>query len=269
MWYASVYTDNLATTRDDKRGGNLVVMDAGKRDRMVFPGDLGIEGLTDYYSVAPAPQIMHDSLYLFACQQQQDGSILLESQINVVCPPGDPGPATIPVSPVRLGEYTAWYIVDAYDYYLYTGDEALIRTILPVLRRSVQFLTNNAPRGLYFGAPGEVNWHPSDTAYGESSDTNAVYYEALRDIAALERQVAHDEAAAVADDQQAARLRSMMMGLLWDSNAGAFLVSTMDPYANHPQDGNVQAVVAGLLMGRTRHAPSTMCANTSTVSMVR
>jgi alpha-L-rhamnosidase len=87
MWYASVYTDNLATTRDGKRGGNLVVMDAGKRDRMVFPGDLGMEGLTDYYSVAPAPQIMHDSLYMFACQQQQDGSIPVESQINVVCPP--------------------------------------------------------------------------------------------------------------------------------------------------------------------------------------
>ncbi len=270
VWYAGAYTLSLDTIGDRAGGPSapLVLVDGAKRDRLVWSADLAVEELTAAYAFSSGEQLARDSLALFPCQQAPSGYLPAFGQITPSCPltttatpvttatatPGSAGSPTAtatgtPATPsLILGEYVAWYIVAAYQYYLYSGDAATLAGLMPALRRALGFLNANAPRGLYLARqPGELNWHPFDVAYGESSNTNAVYYEALHDMAALETSIAGDSAAAAADLQRAAQVQQAMMRLLWDDTAGAFLVNTFDPQRDHPQDGNVQAVVAGVL----------------------
>jgi alpha-L-rhamnosidase len=251
VWYGSVYTLNLDSVR---HGGNLVVIDGAKRDRWVWIGDVAVADRVAYYSTPRATRILRDSLDVFTCQQYADGYLPAFSEIGVRCPRGahldDPLGQAVP-----LGSYTAWWIVALGDYYRFSGDAAFAREQMPVVRRALAWLASRSPDGLYEASlPGEINWHPFDTAAGEDAHSNAVYYQALRSAATLERSFGTD-AAAQADDAAARRVRSLVIARLWDGAAGALRINTADPNNGHGQDGNVYAAASGLLDGsRARRA---------------
>ena len=258
-WYASVYTTSLDAIR--RAPGRRVFVDGAKRDRLVWIGDLAIEGLTAYYSTPAATRILRDSLAVYACQQFTAdpfaGFLPEASPIEITCPshaPTDPA-NHIPGNPltqvIPIGSYTAWWVVALGDYYRYSGDGAFVREELPAVRRALAWIASRAHRGLYVTSlSNELNWHPFDAAEGIDAHTNVVYYRALRAAAALERAVGQNPGAARADDRQATATRRELIRLLWDSRAGAFRNNTADPRVNHTQDANVYAVAAGLLSAR-------------------
>ncbi len=258
IWYASAYTFNLDSAQDAQRGGNMVAMDGAKRDRLVWTGDLGIEGGIAYYTTPRAATIMHDSIYMFACQQNDAGYVPMVSQIHFTCPdtitpdgpPADPEQIRT-LAAASLGEYTAWWMLDAIKHYQYTGDVAMLQKLLPAMRRAVMFFSSRSVNGVYVTGqkPFEINWHPFDSANGVDTHTNAVWYRAITALAAIERQQGAGEQAALADEALASALRASLMASLWDAKAGAFLLNTKDTKPNHPQDGNVEAVYSGLIDG--------------------
>lgn len=250
IWYAGVYTfalDAFKDLRAGHNGGNVVVTDGAKRDRLVWLGDLVVENLLGGYALPQASRIIRDSIQLFSCQQHTNGELPSSSQIAGVCPPTPPAPSS--GGGDTLPEYTAWWVIALHDYDVLSGDDRFARAMLPVARRAMAyFLANLDSRGLYSTPPDSINWHPFDVASGEDTHTNSVIYRGLLDLADLERRLG-SRLAATTLEQRAEALRAAVVAALWDPTVGAFLLSGSDPQRNHTQDAQVEAVLDGVVTG--------------------
>ena len=259
VWYGAAYTFALDSFRDlSVPGSQLVVVDGGKRDRLVYEGDLGVSSLTGMTALRLGPQIVHHSIAAFGCQQYSTGEMPSSSNVAATCPNDEPGPANkTPVQP-DVGSYTAWWVIDAYQYYLYTGDTVLLRKLMPALRRAIGYLESNAQAlhigigadpTLYYTDPWDLNWHPFDQTTGDDAYTNAAFHLALLDMAQLERWAGDGAVAANADEDEADKVRQAMMSYLWDPAVDAFRNNTADPNDNHTEDAQVLSVLSGVVTG--------------------
>jgi len=209
----------------------------------VYAADLRVSDLSALYQGAAFRNVVRDSINLFACQQDPDGSLPPLSLIDAPCKPGDPGSPQGPpagfappgVSALaRLDSFSAWWVVDLADYHRYTGDSEFVAPLLPVARRVVAFFATHAPDGALWKADNyngkmAFNWHTPDKAAGIDAFGNEAYYGALRGLAELERTVAHQEEAAAALDRQAAAVHAALLAELWDAKVGAMRLNSDDP----------------------------------------
>lgn len=259
-WYASAHTGDLATVQQASSPWMLTVT----FDRVLFMGDIHMQGRAGYYQSSDYRMLMRNTLQQFGCIQNPDGSFPLASSPLVTCTPGAPGPADgwrVPeegpdprialgsagpfslYDDITIDSFTAFWVSALYDYYLNTGDAAFVKPLLPVARRAVDFLesrTNEA--GLYVepedDVPFRANWQPGDTPYGVDSFNNAAYVDATRGLAYLEWQVAEDQAAAGALAAQAEAVRKELNRSMFDTEVGAFILNADDPKHDHTDDAN-------------------------------
>ena len=269
-WYASAYAVDLSTVRNTRKTptAGWVLVDGPKRDRVVYPQDLGVSGLSAYYQGAAFRAVLRNSIYLFSCQQAPDGTFPAASVVDVPCPAVDPGPPKGPpagfeppgeVALARLDSFTLWWVIDLADYQRYSGDRQTVAELLPVARRALQFFAKHAPEGALWRADNydgklAFNWHTPDKTTGIDAFGNEAYYGALRALARLERSVAHDEAAAKELDDRADKVRAALFQKLWDPTVGAFLLNTEDSRRNHAADANVGALWFGLVTPEQAHS---------------
>jgi alpha-L-rhamnosidase len=244
-WYASAYTAEAAT-----EAKSMIMMDGAKRDRMAFVGDLTVGALTAIDSVRSGPLVARNTMRVFSCQQDTDGYLPGNSDTTTVCPDDPPDPSAPDTGALRSGEYIAWYVVAAQDYLMRTGDAAYVRKLLPVLRRAAGYLRDNSPNGWYSPSftdhPGyEYGWQAGGGS-GPGTYTNIVVYRAFRTLAALERRLGGGEDAARPWDALADGMRANLLATL-DPQTGALFGNR--GVTVHPQDANVEAVIAGLLDG--------------------
>jgi hypothetical protein len=264
-WWGAAYTWNVASFSDPRRGGKVVVTDAGKRDRLAWLGDMVIAGEIAAYSHRLSLPIMRDTLELFSCQQYADGYIPMASDVHVVCdepgPPDGPPPGTSAVlQAVRLPSYTACWVIGLAEFVQLSGDRAFGRKMLPVVRRAIGYFGRNRDATGMFrtGGPAEpvvINWHPLDVAVGHDAHTQALWYRALGDAAELEELLGADVGAAQRLRAEAADLQAATIASLWDERVGALRGNTLDPLDNHTLDAQVEGAVGGLLdEARSRRA---------------
>lgn len=300
IWSHSAYTMSMTALKDPQRE-RFVYVDGAKRDRMVWLGDVGNQGLAAYYSHKDGRKIMRDTLAMFGCQQYPSGYLPMFSQIYVTCkedfsdlaPDGPVPHALEPQEEIgRLGEYTAWWVIGLADYYLYSGDKTFVKAMLPVARRTMNYFESRSNKGLYctgqIGSDtpspalvaaagplgtiltqlfdtfsligkstgacipayvGEISWQPFDIASGETMHTNAVIYRSYKRLAELERELGMGDEAAKKIEKLAEERRLAMVKAFWDEPAGAFTGNTFNPQTNHTQDGNVEALLGGIVKG--------------------
>jgi hypothetical protein len=244
-WYGASYTNELVTatftpdTTDPRDAnsssldGKLVLLDGAKRDRDPYDGDIAVSGLTDYLT-NDASIAARNVLADLANHQSSDGWI----------PPASIDDYTLP-----LFDYPMWWVVDSWDYLLYTGDMGYATTYYPNL---VKLLNSWYPsvtdsRGLLDkGMNGTSGW--GDYAFlprsGEVTYYNALYVWALKDAAAMATSLG-DTAQAAAWTQRAQTVSDAINEYLWDPSVGAYLDSNTGP-VSHPQDGNGIAIIAGV-----------------------
>jgi alpha-L-rhamnosidase len=257
IWYAGAYTLNVDSYGDPARGNQFAITDGAKHDRLVWLGDLPLEGMAGFYTVRQMPALWRRSLEMFTCQQYRGGFIPQVSEVNVDCPV--PGPANGPpasakgictcVTAQRLPSYTAWFVIGVEQYYRMTGDPRVVEW-LPVVRRAIRYFGKGVgPHGLFVTLPGELNWHPPDVAAGEDADTNSVWVRALKGAAVLEEQLGNPRRGR-RYARTARRLAGAIRAFLFDPAVGALRSNTSNPTGNHTQDANVQGVLAGVLRGR-------------------
>lgn len=262
-WYASAYAIDLSTIRDQRRtpSASWVIIDGPKRDRVAYAGDLRVVAQAAYYQSSEYRQIVRDTLNLFACQQDPDGTFPAASVIDVPCKLGDPGPAD--GSPegfgapgeaalARIDSFTAWWVVTLADYMRYTGDREFVEPLLPVARRAVQFFADHAKDSALWRADNyngrlAFSWHTPDKAQGIDTYGNAAYYGALRGLAELERSITKDNAAADALDRRADKVRADLIAKLWDPAGGAMILNSEDPRRDRTADANAGALLFGML----------------------
>src|SRR5580704_2460079 len=225
------------------RSGDLlpVIMDGAKRDRVVWSGDLGVEGPNVFYTTA-ADDFVKDSLKLLDSYQTANG------EAGAQAPPDSP----LGTFPESGSTYSASYSMDDVanlaTYYLYTGDLTFVRTEWPMVTRELAYnrsmvdsrglLATNNDNGMdwdYYDGPksGEV------TAY------NDIYYGALTNAATMASDLGL-HAQATSYRSEATTLRSAINHYLLNPQTKLYATSNLMPNTV-AQDANALAVTDGVV----------------------
>ncbi|GLY82529.1 alpha-L-rhamnosidase C-terminal domain-containing protein [Actinoallomurus iriomotensis] len=255
IWYAGAYTVQINTALADTAKSwpytsgeqdhadtavpyadpdQEVIYDGGKRDRIVWQGDLAVQAPVTYLTTHDVAAV-DNSLSSLAAQQLPDGFMPAESQA------GQHNKDELRT----YGEYVTWFVNNMYEHWLYTGDRAYLDKWWPALTRTMSWLESvraQDPQGLIaFGAVGSCG-HYGYSDCGHETYVNALYARNLTQMAELAR-ARGESGAAYAD--RAAAVRKAVNDQLWDENAGAYRMSREIPDA-YPQDANATAVLTGV-----------------------
>lgn len=247
IWYAGAYTVELNTI-DPAQGrawpapdagwdngatvgsGSSVLVDGAKRDRTVWPGDLGVSALTAYVSTGDLLSTENSVDTLFAGQDPTTGEFPRSG------PPLDGGTT-------RSDTYHLWTLVGAFNYYLYSGDKAWLDKNWAAYKKGVAFTTAKIGNSGLLSVTLVTDWGRLNQG-GENIEANAILYDVLVSSATLAT-VEGDAPTAASYQAQAAALKTAANSLLWDAAAGAYRDNPTS--AVYPQDGNALAVWFGLV----------------------
>ncbi|UPX17575.1 uncharacterized protein EKO05_0007920 [Ascochyta rabiei] len=223
-----------------------LLVDGAKRDRAIWPGDLGIQGTTAFLALG------HDGLEsvynaldtLFYYQNATTGRFPFA------------GPATGSFrNGAQSDTYHAWSMIAMFNYAIWTSDQAWLETHWGNITHGLNFILS--------GLGNEVGLHeqtrPNDWARqgggGYNSALNALDYHALASFAGLANGLAKATSApfranASLQEQSAqwstaaARLKTAFNHLLWDESASLYRDNGTTTL--HPQDGNALALLYNL-----------------------
>ncbi len=248
IWYDGAYTVQLDQLPADSQwpAGGEVIVDGAKRDRVVWGGDMSVEGPTVYYSTA-ASDYLRKSLLLLGSYQQADG----EAGSNV--PPTAPF-GTFPASGYAYSaSYSMYYVTNLADYYRYTGDPAFVVQQWPIVQRELAYNAQlaynpqqlNARPLLVTDSANGLDWHEYDGPLtGEVTAYNVLHYHALLEGAFLAEAAGHSEVAS-GYEQQAAAVKAAINANLFNPATGVYDLSS-ERRGIVAQDANSLAVLYGV-----------------------
>ncbi|KAK5125545.1 hypothetical protein LTR85_000656 [Meristemomyces frigidus] len=217
--------------------GTTVIVDGAKRDRAVWPGDMGIAvpstfvSIGDLESVKNALQTMYD-------HQNSDGSF------------PEAGP---PLLQQGSDTYHMWTMIGTYNYLLYTNDTAFLEQNWAKYEFAMEYIYGKVlqPLGL-LNVTGLRDWARQATG-GNSTEPNMILYRTLLTGSDLATWVGNSSAATVFTSR-AATLAPNIMTYLYDSSYGAFVDNTTTSL--NPQDANSMALLFGVVGNASSTAQS-------------
>ncbi|MEU8344513.1 alpha-L-rhamnosidase C-terminal domain-containing protein [Spirillospora sp. NPDC048832] len=216
-----------------------VIYDGGKRDRIVWQGDLAVQAPVAYVSTYDMGAV-DNSLSSLAAQQLPDGYM-----------PGASLVGQHNQNELRTyGEYVTWFVSNMYDHWWYTGDRAYLDKWWPQLTRATAWLESvraGDGKGLIAFQESGSCGHYGYSDCGHETYVNALYARNLDQMAAMAK-ARGDASAARTYADRSAEVKKAVNEQLWDEEAGAYRLSREIPGA-YPQDGNVAAVLTGIAGG--------------------
>lgn len=243
IWYAGAYTIQLNTI-DPKEGrvweppaalwdnsgdvgvGRTILVDGAKRDRTVWPGDLGIQ-IPAAYAAFDDTESARNALTTIYQHQKPTGELPYA------------GPE---LNKYGSDTYHLWTLAATYDYMLYSDDTAWLDGVWQQYESAIDYsLAKINEYGLLSitGTSDSVRI----LAKGENLIANVLHWRALDKGAEL-ADMTGDHAKAEDYRTRAAALHTAIDARLWDQDAGAYKFYPSSPI--HPQDGNALAVWYGL-----------------------
>ncbi|KAL2783378.1 Six-hairpin glycosidase-like protein [Aspergillus keveii] len=213
IWYAGAYTGQLATIDPANwtiTNGTTALTDGGKRDRLVWGGDMTISLETVMVSTYDVDSV-RNSLDAMLALQTADGRLPY---------------ASTPFPDQPSFTYHLHSLINLAAYYRYTGDRDWLTSNWEKFKHGVTW------------ALGSIDG--TDLAY--NIEANALH-QVLREgtLLAVEMKDGQPETSWT---QAAKKLKSAANALLWDEQAGLFRDN--ETSALHPQDGNAWPIRANL-----------------------
>ncbi|MFC1418050.1 alpha-L-rhamnosidase-related protein [Streptacidiphilus cavernicola] len=244
IWYAGAYTVQMDTIAPDTGraypppasgwendavvgAGAGVLVDGAKRDRAVWPGDLGISLPTEYVSTDDTASSRNALTALYQHQNASTGELEYG------------GPA---VNFYGSDTYHTWTLIGTSSYYTYSADKAWLDSVWSRYKLGMAFITGKIDGNGLLNVTGTADWARGDQG-GENIEANALLYAALTGGATLA--AAEGDGTDAADWQQrAATLKAAANQRLWNSAVGLYRDNPTSTL--YPQDGNSLAVWYGL-----------------------
>ena len=240
IWYAGAYTVQLDTINPtqgrvwpapssgwENNGtvgvGSEVLTDGAKRDRSVWPGDMGVSLPTEYVSTDDLLATRNSLTTIYQHQNTSTGELPFSGpEFNLT------GSDT----------YHMWTLIGTSTYYLYSADKSWLDGIWSQYQAGVNFSTGKIDSNGLMNVTGTNDWARNDQG-GENIAANAMLYEVLTTGATL-AQVEGNATLASSYSSKAASLKTQINARLWDASAGAYKDNPSSTL--HPQDGNSLAV---------------------------
>jgi hypothetical protein len=254
IWYAGAYTVQLDSI-DPNQGrvwpppatgwennavvgvGASVLTDGAKRDRTVWPGDMGISLPTEYVSTNDVASA-RNALTTIYQHQKTSGEL------------GYSGPA---FNLFGSDTYHTWTLIGTASYFTYSADKSWLDSIWSQYRQAMGFITAKIDGTGLLNVTGTADW-ARDGQGGENIEANAILYRALSSGAALAA-AENDGADASAWTAKAANLKAAANSLLWNANIGLYRDNPSS--TRYPQDGNSLAVWYGLTDSQAKNTAIT------------
>ncbi len=240
IWYAGAYTVQLDTI-DPTQGrvwpapssgwendgtvgvGSEVLTDGAKRDRSVWPGDMGISVPTAYVSTDDLVATRNSLTTIYQHQNTTTGELPFSGpEFNLT------GSDT----------YHMWTLIGTYNYYLYTADKSWLDSIWSQYQLGVSYSSGKIDSNGLLNVTGTNDWARNDQG-GENIEANALLYEVLTTGATL-AQVEGNSTLASSYSSLAANLKTQINARLWNASVGAYRDNPSSSL--YPQDGNSLAV---------------------------
>ncbi|KAL1594628.1 hypothetical protein SLS60_010389 [Paraconiothyrium brasiliense] len=254
-WYAGAYTvqTNIAPqntgrflpqVKDGWAYNNTIgvtgplLIDGAKRDRAVWPGDLGIQGTTAFLAFGYDGLVAYKNALetLFYYQNASTGRLPFA------------GPATGSFrSGAQSDTYHAWSLIAVHNYAIFTGDAEWLNLHWANITRGIEFITNalDTSYGLHTQTAPNDWARQGGGAY--NSALNALDYHALSSFATLAHSWSKDAGIlsnATEWATAASKLKRSYNALLWDTKFSLFRDNQTTTLA--PQDGNSLALLYNL-----------------------
>ncbi|EPE04798.1 alpha-l-rhamnosidase [Ophiostoma piceae UAMH 11346] len=214
--------------------GDSILVDGAKRDRAVWPGDMGIAAPSIFVSTGDAVSIKN-ALQTMYDYQNSDGSF------------PEAGP---PLLQQGSDTYHMWTMIGTYTYVLYSGDTDFLQRNWDQYLKAMAFITaKQDSSGLLF-VTGTRDWARLNTA-GNTTEAQVILYRTLQTGAILAGWMPSTpeiDSLAAAWMSAASALRKATIKYCYDGHRGMFrdsAVSSGNPI--YPQDANSMAVVFGLV----------------------
>lgn len=241
FWHFGVYTTLLCTQSNVDAlvpvlapGRGYVIWDGARRDREVWAGDLRQSSLV-WLHAYDDPEPVRNSLYIL-----WQGRHIQCSESGMLSASGS--------THQTLYSYAFWFLINAWEYYLWTGDRDFLRSLMSPMGLDWTFdwIKRKAnPRGLLETADGMANsWMYVYELRGELAEL------AITQTAGLEALASLFDAGGKADKAKearewAARLRKLVPERFFDRRLGAYRMQALDHEGpiHYPLDANVLAAV--------------------------
>ncbi|KAF7372711.1 Six-hairpin glycosidase [Mycena sanguinolenta] len=202
-----------------------IIVDGAKRDRAVWPGDMGIAVPTQFVStndLIPTRNALGTML----------GNI---NPITGALPESGP-----PLSQLGSDTYHCWTLIGTHNYYLYSGDLAWVQNIWSNYTKAVAFLEAKVdPKVGLMNVTGLRDWARLGQG-GFNAEANAILYHVLTTAASLATAMSLPDLAA-AWTQNATALKTNYNAAYWVPELGMYrdnMTTTLTP-----QDANSLAVL--------------------------
>ncbi|KAK3692122.1 Six-hairpin glycosidase-like protein [Podospora appendiculata] len=218
--------------------GDTIIVDGAKRDRAVWPGDMGVAvpstfvSVGDLESVKNALQVMYD-------YQNADGSF------------PEAGP---PLLQQGSDTYHMWTMIGTYNYILYTNDTAFLGKNWPGYLRAMAYIQSKvSSRGL-LQVTGTRDWARWQTS-GNMSHAQMILYRTLTTGASLALWTPTTPTTTTSSSSpnltttwlaRASALQAATLTHCFDPPAGVFKDNATSTTL-HPQDANSMAIFFGLV----------------------
>src|SRR5699024_8751858 len=125
-------------------------------------------------------------------------------------------------------DYTFYWFMGIYDYYLYTGDKSFIRKFYPRMKSMMKFVLGRRDKtGLLEGLPGDwvfIDWAKNLSKKGALSFEQLLFTRSLETMA-ISAKIAGKEKDADRYKQLANQLKSKLFDIYWNKNKHAFVHS--------------------------------------------
>ncbi|KAI0887940.1 glycoside hydrolase family 78 protein [Annulohypoxylon maeteangense] len=215
--------------------GDTINTDGAKRDRTVWPGDMGVAVPSSFYSTGDLESVKNALATLFNIQAE---SGLLPFS----------GP---PLLARNSDTYHMWIMIGTYNYVLYSGDLDFIGGIWDKYIAAMSFVSRQLDSSLGLL---NITGYIDDWGRYNVDDTQAsvqmLYYRTLITGSSLATWVGDTTGVNSTWLDTAAKLRSSINSQLWDGTAGAFYdsIKSRDTKTGlYPQDGNSLALLFGVV----------------------
>src|ERR1700722_19187108 len=240
VWYAGAYTMQMDTI-DPRQGrvwpapsslwlnnelggsGATILVDGAKRDRAVWPGDLGISALTAFLTTGDTLSMKNNLDTLFVGQDSAGCLPIAGPEFGQLC---------------ISDTYHLWTLIGVTNYFLYSGDRSWVISHWPQIKKAVAFSTAKIGARELLSVNLTNDWG-RDVSGGEEISANALLFQVLQGASFL-ASIAGDSTAQSLYTATAASVRSAINLYLWDAGVGLYM--DVPGSSLHPQDGNSLAV---------------------------
>ncbi len=193
IWDISAYTMHL-TSRE-------FFIDGIKRDRWMWSGDAYQSYLMNYYLFFDSPSVTRTMIAL-------RGKEPVSSHINTIM------------------DYSFYWFVGIYDYYLYTGDKEFIKQFYPRMVSLMDFCLNRRnEEGMVQGLTGDwvfIDWADGLSKQGEVSFEQLLFARSLEAMA-ISAEIAGDEKGAEKYARLAEELKEKLFNVFWSDEKQALV----------------------------------------------